>query len=89
MTPSRISPALCSFALGWSPAVGAAYLSSYREASGRELSVERIVAYAVFDLLVMWEFGRRPAQAWFPPESTFSPWAETWLRAVRDALDLV
>jgi hypothetical protein len=62
-------------------------LSAYRRASGRELVAERIVANTVFDLLIVWEFGRRPEQGWFPPESTFGSSSEASLRAVRDALD--
>lgn len=80
--------ALSSLARGHSLAAGAAFLDAYRQASGRALSPDRILAYTAFDLLVLWEFGRRPDRNWFPAETTFATWSRPSLDAVGRALEL-
>jgi aminoglycoside phosphotransferase (APT) family kinase protein len=81
--------ALAPLARGHSPEAGAESLTTYQQTAGRLLSSARIVAYTVFDLLVLWEFGRRPSQNWFPPDATFATWSRPSIEAVRRAVDLV
>jgi aminoglycoside phosphotransferase (APT) family kinase protein len=70
------------------PAIAERYLAAYQAASGRHIRSELVLAYTVFDLLVLWEFGCRPDRAWFPAGSTFVSWSHSFMGSVRDALGL-
>jgi aminoglycoside phosphotransferase (APT) family kinase protein len=77
---------LTELAVTRGPVVGARYLASYREATGRHLSPQRILAYTVFDLLVFWQFGTQPRRGWFDSDTTFASWVAPRLQAVTEAL---
>ncbi len=67
------------------PAVNA-YLQAYSGASGRTLSRVRLRSYTLFDLLVFWEYGRRPAANWFPEARSFAEWVAPVLARVEDTI---
>ncbi|HVF33635.1 MAG TPA: aminoglycoside phosphotransferase family protein [Acidimicrobiales bacterium] len=67
------------------PALVPVFLQAYEEAAGVRVPLDRLWAYVVLDLLVIWEFGTRPAQSWFR-ESTFTAWATSFASPVTDAL---
>ena len=65
------------------PDVGAAFLLAY----GAPIPVERLRAYVVFDRLVIWEYGRRPAVDWFEADATFAGWVGDELTLVDAAIE--
>ena len=67
-------------------AAAVAFLSSYRDASRRAVRSERVLAYAIFDLLLVWEFGNRPSQRWFESEGSFAEWADPLIADIRHVL---
>ncbi len=69
------------------PELAVVFLRSYEEAAGVRVPLDRLRDYVVLDLLVIWEYGRRPAQAWFR-EPTFEAWATSFLAPVTRAIDL-
>lgn len=57
------------------------FLRAYEAAAGVRVPLVRLRDYVVLDLLVVWEYGRRPAQSWIQ-EPTFEAWATTFLSPV-------
>lgn len=49
---------------------------------------ERVSSYVALDLLVVWEYGARPANSWFT-EPTFEAWATSFMSPVARALELL
>lgn len=68
------------------PALAATFLRAYEEAAGVRVPLELLRAYVVFDLLVIWEFGTRPAQQWFHAPS-FEAWVPTLIAGVDRATE--
>jgi aminoglycoside phosphotransferase (APT) family kinase protein len=64
------------------------FLGAYEEAAGESVPLERLWAYVVLDLIVIWEYGTRPSQAWFS-EATFRAWVETFTAPVSQAFKLL
>jgi hygromycin-B 7''-O-kinase len=69
------------------PRCSSTFLDSYVDAVGAALSRERLRAYVVFDLLVIWEFGSRASNRWFSAP-TFKEWAATMLDRVDEAIEM-
>jgi hygromycin-B 7''-O-kinase len=70
------------------PRCSATFLRTYVDPIGATVSWERLRAYVVFDLLVIWEFGSRPSNRWFSAP-TFKDWAATMLHRVDEATAMV
>ena len=64
------------------------FLRAYEDVACTAVSLERLWAYVVLDLLVIWEYGTRPAQRWFP-DPTFRGWVEAFAAPVAHAFDLL
>jgi hygromycin-B 7''-O-kinase len=62
------------------------FLRAYEQAAGVRVPLDRLWAYVVLDLLVIWEFGTRPAQSWFT-EPSFAEWVATFAAPTIAALD--
>lgn len=64
-----------------------ALLSAYRaERPPSPGSSERLRAYVVCDLLVIWEYGRRERMPWFGDHDSFHSYARSLLRPVEKVL---
>lgn len=63
----------------------AVFLRSYEAAAGVRLPLDRLWAYVVLDLIVIWQYGTRAAQAWFE-EPSFRTWAEAFAAPAAEAL---
>jgi len=69
------------------PHLALVFLRSYEAAARVRVPLDRLRDYVVLDLLVIWEYGRRPAQSWVD-EPTFEAWATTFMSPVMRAIDL-
>jgi len=69
------------------PQLALVFLRSYEAAARVRVPLDRLRDYVVLDLLVIWEYGRRPAQSWID-EPTFEAWATTFMSPVMRAIDL-
>ena len=67
-------------------ALVAPFLDAYEAAAGIEVPLDRLRAYVLLDMLVIWEYGTRPDAVWFP-EPTFESWVATFALPVARALD--
>lgn len=67
------------------PDLSVTFLRSYERAAGAQVPIARLRAYIVLDLLVIWEFARRPAQSWIP-DSTFEGWVTRFMGPAEAAL---
>jgi hygromycin-B 7''-O-kinase len=67
------------------PTLVGVFLWAYEAAAGVRVPLDRLWAYVVFDLLVVWEFGTRPPQPWFK-EPTFGAWAVSFASPAAGAL---
>jgi aminoglycoside phosphotransferase (APT) family kinase protein len=63
------------------PALVESFLRAYEEASGAAVPRSRLRNYVILDLLVVWEYGARPAQSWFE-EPSFEAWATSFVAPV-------
>jgi len=70
------------------PTLAVGFLRAYEEAAGIRVPIERLWAYVLLDLLVIWEYGTRPAQQWFR-DPTFESWATAFASPVVRALGVL
>lgn len=64
------------------------FLRAYEEAAGIRVPLDRLWSYVVLDLLVLWEYGTRPAQSWFT-DNDFATWAKSFAAPVASALEIL
>ena len=67
------------------PALVTAFLRAYEDAAGVRVPLDRLWAYVMLDLIVIWQYGTRPAQSWFR-EPSFEAWSTTFASPVARAL---
>jgi len=60
----------------------------YEDAAGVRVPLDRLWAYVVFDLLVIWEFATRPEQSWLDDHPTFEAWVTAFGADVAGALEI-
>jgi aminoglycoside phosphotransferase (APT) family kinase protein len=70
------------------PSWAATFLRAYEAASGVVVPRDVLRRYVVFDLLVIWQYGRRPSVDWYT-EPTFEVWSRTLCSGVDRALEML
>ncbi len=68
------------------PALVTVFLGAYETAAQVRVPLDRLWVYVVLDLLVIWEFGTRPAQNWFT-EPTFKSWVQAFAAPAAAAIE--
>lgn len=67
------------------PSLVVTFIRAYQAASGVEVPLDRLRAYVVFDLIVIWQYGTRPEHAWFD-HPTFESWVTSFAAPADQAL---